>query len=72
MTEHPPGDQTQVENIGELEIEGWNLAKLLQKHGYQTRFVGKSHVVNHHWFHGRWEGTGWKVIQLMQIPEIPW
>lgn len=71
MTEHPPGDQTQVENIGELELEGWNLAKLLQKHGYQTGFVGKSHVVNHHWFHGRWEGTGLESYPVDADPRDP-
>ncbi|MDA7536948.1 sulfatase-like hydrolase/transferase [Akkermansiaceae bacterium] len=49
MKEHPPGDQTQVENIGELEPDRWNLAKVLQKNGYRTGFVGKSHVVRHDW-----------------------
>ena len=53
MREHPPGDQTQVENIGELEPEGWNLAKVLQQNGYRTGFVGKSHVIRHDWLsHG--------------------
>jgi arylsulfatase A-like enzyme len=47
MAEHPPGDQTQVENIGELEPDRWNLPKLLQRNGYKTGFVGKSHVVRH-------------------------
>ena len=51
MREHPPGDQTQVENIGELEPHRWNLAKVLQKNGYQTGFVGKSHVIRHDWLH---------------------
>ena len=49
MEEHPPGDQTQVENIGELEPDSWNLAKILQQNGYRTGFVGKSHVVRHDW-----------------------
>ncbi len=47
LKEHPPGDQTQVENIGEVEADLWNLPKVLQKHGYKTGFVGKSHVVRH-------------------------
>ncbi|MEM9296767.1 MAG: sulfatase-like hydrolase/transferase [Bacteroidota bacterium] len=47
LKEHPPGDQTQVENIGELELNRWNLAKVLQKNGYKTGFVGKSHLVRH-------------------------
>jgi arylsulfatase A-like enzyme len=49
LAEHPPGEQTQVENIGELEPEGWNLARALQKAGYSTGFVGKSHIVRHDW-----------------------
>ena len=51
LTEHPPGDQTQVENIGELEPNRWNVAKVLQRNGYKTGFVGKSHVVRHDWLH---------------------
>lgn len=50
LKEHPPGDQTQVENIGELEPGGWNLAKILQQNGYRTGFVGKSHFIRHDWF----------------------
>jgi len=57
LEEHPPGDQTQVENIGELEKDRWNLAKLLQQNGYKTGFVGKSHLVNHHWVNGNWSKT---------------
>lgn len=49
MREHPPGDQTQIENIGELEPDRWNLAKVLQKNGYKTGFVGKSHLIHHDW-----------------------
>lgn len=49
LEEHPPGDQTQVENIGELEPDRWNIAKVLQQNGYKTGFVGKSHVVRHDW-----------------------
>ena len=51
MHEHPLGDQTQVENIGELEPHRWNIAKILQKNGYRTGFVGKSHVIRHDWLH---------------------
>ena len=60
LEEHPPGDQTQVENIGELEPDRWNIAKVLQRHGYTTGFVGKSHVVRHDWLvvgHGRGRAT---------------
>ncbi len=49
VKEHPPGDQTQVENIGELEPGGSNLATILQSAGYHTGFVGKSHVIRHDW-----------------------
>jgi len=49
LAEHPPGDQTQVENIGELEPDRWNIAKVLQREGYTTGFVGKCHVVRHDW-----------------------
>lgn len=52
LEEHPPGEQTQVENIGELETVGWNLARILQSGGYRTGFVGKSHVVRHDWLEG--------------------
>lgn len=45
LEEHPPGDQTQVENIGELEPERWNLPKVLRKNGYRKGVVGKSHMV---------------------------
>ncbi len=47
MQIHPPGDQTQIENIGELETDSPNLAKVLQDNGYRTGFIGKSHVVRH-------------------------
>ncbi|MEX0322625.1 MAG: sulfatase [Puniceicoccaceae bacterium] len=53
MKEHPPGDQTQIENIGELEEDGWNLPRLLQKNGYKTGFVGKAHIVRHDWYKHR-------------------
>ena len=49
MQLHPPKTPTQVENNCELEINKWNIAKVLQQNGYVTGFVGKSHLVNHHW-----------------------
>jgi len=48
MRSHPYGTMTRVENNTELEIKRENLAKLLQKAGYTTGFVGKSHVMDHH------------------------
>lgn len=55
MKEHPPGDQTQVENIGELEAGELNLCKILQGAGYRTGFVGKSHVIRHDWLEGHYK-----------------
>lgn len=46
---HPAGSQTQVENVGDLEVEGWNLARALKRGGYKTGFVGKSHLIRHDW-----------------------
>ncbi|MCP4379619.1 MAG: sulfatase-like hydrolase/transferase [bacterium] len=74
MREHPLGDQTQVENIGELEPKGWNLAKILQKNGYRTGFVGKSHVIRHDWleaFEKRDESGALKVYPKNADPRDP-
>lgn len=71
MQEHPPGDQTQVENIGELEPDRWNLAKVLQKNGYKTGFVGKSHLVNHEWINGDWTRAGLETYSKAADPRDP-
>jgi arylsulfatase A-like enzyme len=47
MKQYPYGQQSRVENNIELEINTDNLPKLLQKAGYKTGFVGKSHVIEH-------------------------
>ena len=47
MKQHPYGNMTRVENNTELEIDKENLPRLLQKAGYKTGFVGKSHLVAH-------------------------
>ena len=47
MRLHPYGKMTRVENNTELEMERENLPRLLQKAGYKTGFVGKSHIINH-------------------------
>jgi arylsulfatase A-like enzyme len=47
MRLHPEGSMTRVENNTELEIDRPNVARLLQKAGYKTGFVGKSHVIDH-------------------------
>ncbi len=45
MRMHPEGRMTRVENNTELESNRMNVAKILQKNGYKTGFVGKSHIV---------------------------
>jgi arylsulfatase A-like enzyme len=71
MREHPPGDQTQIENIGELEPDRWNLAKVLQKNGYKTGYVGKSHLINHEWINGDWEKSGFEPYAQDADPRDP-
>lgn len=48
MRLHPEGSMTRVENNTELERNRPNVARLLQKSGYKTGFVGKSHVIDHY------------------------
>lgn len=48
MKLHPYGNMTRVENNTELEMNRENLPRLLQKAGYKTGFVGKSHIIDHH------------------------
>lgn len=73
LEEHPPGDQTQVENIGELEPDLWNLPKVLQKNGYKTGFIGKSHVVRHDWLteHGPTKSTAMETYPRDADPRDP-
>ena len=47
LKQHPFGSMTRVENNVELEMDRGNLPRLLQKVGYKTGFVGKSHVIEH-------------------------
>ena len=75
LQEHPSGDQTQVENIGEIEPHRWNLAKILQKNGYYTGFVGKSHVVRHDWLHphkrsSTFRKVGWNQNADPRTPKV--
>lgn len=48
MQLHPEGTLTRVENNTELEEDRPNVARLLQRAGYRTGFVGKCHVIDHH------------------------
>ena len=66
MNENPEGTESRVENICELEPERWNLGKILQKNGYKTGFIGKSHVVNPDWLHGR---KGWESFGFQSYPQ---
>jgi len=58
----PEGKMTRVENNTELEENRENLPRLLQKAGYRTGFVGKSHLVDHHILNNKknWENMGLK------------
>ena len=47
MGQYPAGSLSRVENNIELEKTLDNLPRLLQKAGYRTGFVGKSHVIDH-------------------------
>jgi len=47
MREHPQGTMTRVENNTELEENRPNLARLLQRVGYRTGFLGKCHIIDH-------------------------
>ncbi|MFC1762162.1 sulfatase [Planctomycetota bacterium] len=61
MRLHPEGTQTQVENVCELELDRWNVAKVLRMHGYKTGFVGKSHLVKHDWLkRDKWKAYGFE------------
>ncbi|MEM1157899.1 MAG: sulfatase-like hydrolase/transferase [Verrucomicrobiota bacterium] len=78
VTMHPPGDQTQIENIGELEPDRWNLAKAFQAGGYKTGFVGKSHLIKHEWVSEgggshvpNWEKAGFEVYPSDADPADP-
>ncbi|MGB0371901.1 MAG: sulfatase family protein [Opitutales bacterium] len=78
MREHPPGDQTQIENLGELEMDRWNLARALRYGGYKTGFVGKSHLINHEWVSegggshvGKWEKAGFEIYPMDADPRDP-
>lgn len=63
MKLHPYGNMTRVENNTELEMDRENLPRLLQKAGYKTGFVGKSHIIDHDLLNRRGKSTESSLIQ---------
>ncbi|MEM6484390.1 MAG: sulfatase-like hydrolase/transferase [Pseudomonadota bacterium] len=70
---HSPGTMTRVENNVELEHDRNNLPKMLQRAGYRTGFVGKSHVTHHHELNtpARWEEFGLRSYAKDADPRDP-
>ena len=70
--EFPAGTMTRVENNVELEYNKENLARLLQKAGYRTGFVGKCHVVDHYLLNRKnWKANGLKTYDQNADPNLP-
>ncbi len=69
----PKGEMTRVENNTELEEDKDNLPRLLQKAGYRTGFVGKSHIVDHHILNNKedWDELGLKGYDQDADPRDP-
>jgi len=72
LKEFPLGTMTRVENNVELEPDRENLPRLLQKAGYRTGFVGKSHVIDHYLLdRKKWEANGLMVYDQKDDPNSP-
>jgi len=68
----PVGNMTRVENNTELEETKENLPRLLQKAGYRTGFVGKSHVIDHYLLSEKnWAANGLKTYNMEDDPNDP-
>ena len=68
----PHGEMTRIENNTELEERRENLPRLLQKAGYRTGFVGKSHVIDHHLLRKtNWEENGLESYEQGADPNLP-
>ncbi len=72
MRLHPEGTVTRPENNTELEEDRPNLPRLMQRAGYRTGFVGKSHVIDHHLFQrDNWEENGLMTYEMSDDPRDP-
>ncbi len=78
MKLHPYGKMTRVENNTELEMDRENLPRLLQKAGYKTGFVGKSHIIDHHLLQNKesmelseWDGKSLIKYDKSADPKLP-
>jgi len=73
MRMHPEGIMTRVENNTEIEKDKPNLPRLLQKEGYKTGFVGKSHIVAHKIVNNKknWEKNGFHTYPKNADPHNP-
>ncbi len=78
MKLHPHGAMTRVENNTELELDRENLPRLLQKAGYKTGFVGKSHIIDHYLLNknesqdlNEWDGVSLIKYDQSADPRIP-
>ncbi|MEM1210464.1 MAG: sulfatase-like hydrolase/transferase [Planctomycetota bacterium] len=73
MRLHPSGTMTRVENNVELEHDRQSLPKMLQRAGYRTGFVGKSHVTHHHAISSpaAWESLGLMTYTKEADPRDP-
>ena len=72
MRLNPAGTETRIENDCEMEADLWNLPKVLQKNGYKTGFVGKSHLMHHDWLdRNNWAAVGLETYSQDADPRDP-
>jgi arylsulfatase A-like enzyme len=72
LQQHPAGTVTRPENNTELEEDRPTLPRLLQRAGYRTGFVGKSHVIDHHLLdRDQWQAHGLMTYKMNDDPRDP-